>query len=224
MAMSLKESLESLKNQTSAYTPAVMMLEPDTEPEITVDMDNRTITVPSELQTIGVATENNAETVYIHVPSITFDGIDLTDKTAYIYFVNAGKEVNIYKVTDVTVENNSIKLGWTITNDVTRYAGTVSFSIAFELDNSYKLTTTPATLTVLKGLDIDQTISKQDTAIVSALYDKVNALNTKVDNAVNSMDNSVATINSLQSAIQSLQSELNYMKEHVVYVIDDIEN
>ena len=102
MAMSLKESLESLKNQTSAYTPAVMMLEPDTEPEITVDMDNRTITVPSELQTIGVATENNAETVYIHVPSITFDGIDLTDKTAYIYFVNAGKEVNIYKVTDVT--------------------------------------------------------------------------------------------------------------------------
>lgn len=98
--------------------------------------------------------------------------------------------MNIYKVTDVTVEDNSIKLGWTITNDVTRYAGTVSFSIAFELDNSYKLTTTPATLTVLKGLDIDQTISKQDTAIVSALYDKVNALNTKVDNAVNSMDNS----------------------------------
>ena len=207
MAMSLKESLESLKNQTSAYTPSVMMLEPNTEPEITVDMDNRTITVPSELQTIGVATENNAETVYIRVPSITFDGIDLTDKTAYIYFVNAGKEVNIYKVTDVT-----------------RYAGTVSFSIAFELDNSYKLTTTPATLTVLKGLDIDQTISKQDTAIVSALYDKVNALNTKVDNAVHSMDNSVATINSLQSAVQSLQSELNYIKEHVVYVIDDIEN
>ena len=135
MAMSLKESLESLKNQTSAYTPAVMMLEPNTEPEITVDMDNRTITVPSELQTIGVATENNAETVYIRVPSITFDGIDLTDKTAYIYFVNAGKEVNIYKVTDVTVEDNSIKIGWTITNDVTRYEGKVSFSISFELDN-----------------------------------------------------------------------------------------
>ena len=32
MAMSLKESLESLKNQTSAYTPAVMMLEPNTDP------------------------------------------------------------------------------------------------------------------------------------------------------------------------------------------------
>ena len=194
MAMSLKESLESLKNQTSAYTPSVMMVDPNTEPKITADMDKRLIDVPPELQTIGVATENNAETVYISIPSTTF------------------------------VEDNSIKLGWTITNDVTRYAGTVSFSIAFELDNSYKLTTTPATLTVLKGLDIDQTISKQDTAIVSALYDKVNALNTKVDNAVNSMDNSVATINSLQSAIQSLQSELNYMKEHVVYVIDDIEN
>ena len=189
MAMSLKESLESLKNQTSAYTPSVMMVNPNTEPKITADMDKRLIDVPPELQTIGVATENNAETVYISIPSTTFDGTDLTDKTAYIYFVNAGKEVNIYKVTDVTVEDNSIKLGWTITNDVTRYAGTVSFSIAFELDNSYKLTTTPATLTVLKGLDIDQTISKQDTAIVSALYDKVNALNTKVDNAVNSMDN-----------------------------------
>ncbi len=62
-----------------------------------------------------------------------FDGTDLTDKTAYIYFANAGKEVNIYKVTEVTVEDNSIKLDWTITNDVTRYAGTVSSSIAFEL-------------------------------------------------------------------------------------------
>ena len=29
MAMSLKESLESLKNQTSAYTPSVMMVNPN---------------------------------------------------------------------------------------------------------------------------------------------------------------------------------------------------
>lgn len=100
------------------------------------------------------------------VPSTTFDGIDLTDKTAYIYFVNAGKEVNIYKVTDVAVEDNSIKLGWTITNDVTRYAGTVSFSLAFELDNSYKLTTTPATLTVLKGW----TLTKQFQSKTLLLY------------------------------------------------------
>lgn len=223
MAMSLKESLESLKCQTSANTPVVMSLNPNTEPEIEVDMDKRKISVPPELQTIGVATENNAETVYIRIPSTTFDGTDLTDKTAYIYYVNAGKEPNINKLTDVTVEDNSIKLGWTITSDVTRFAGTVSFILTFELDDTYKWSTTPATLTVLAGLDIDQTISKQDTAVVSALYDKVNTLNTKVDNAVDSMDNSVATINSLQNTIQSLQAELNYLKEHVVYIVEDVE-
>ena len=50
MAMSLKESLESLKNQTSAYTPSVMMVNPNTEPKITADMDKRLIDVPPELQ------------------------------------------------------------------------------------------------------------------------------------------------------------------------------
>ena len=101
----------------------------------------------------------------------------------------------------------------------------MSFSIAFELDNSYKLTTTPATLTVLKDWTLTKQFQSKDTAIVSALYDKVNALNTKVDNAVNSMDNSVANNQLITECyIQSLQSELNYMKEHVVYVIDDIEN
>ena len=63
-----------------------MMVNPNTEPKITADMDKRLIDVPPELQTIGVATENNAETVYISIPSTTFDGTDLTDKTVLYLF------------------------------------------------------------------------------------------------------------------------------------------
>lgn len=227
MASSFKESLANIqgnKTQTlSANIPVPMMLNPDTEPEITVDMDARTITVPNELKNIGVVSDHNAETVYIRIPSTTFDGIDLTDKTAFVEFINAGKEYDVYKITDVTVEGNSIKLGWTIDNRVTRYSGKVDFQLSFELDADYKWSTTPTNINVLGGLDIDSTIPKTETAVVSALFSRVNELASIVNHYITAIDDISYSNGALRTQIEKLQENVDYLKEHVVYILDDVE-
>lgn len=219
MATSLQESLESI--QSTSASPMLMSLEPDTEPEITVDMDARTVTVPTELQNIGVVADNNAETVYIRIPSTTFDGITLTDKTAYVEYINAGREYNVYKITEMEVEGETIKLGWTIDNNVTRYAGTISFQISFELDTDYKWSTIPTTMNILAGLDVDSTIPQSESVIVSALFDRVSNIESTIyDNSVSAEETKNAIL-SMQAQLDTLQEDLDYLKNHVVYILDD---
>lgn len=225
MPQSLKESLQSIKNDTiNADTPMLMMLEPDTEPEIKVDMDKRIITVPTELQNIGVVDDNNAETVYIRVPSTTFDGIDLTDKTAYIKYINAGNEYNTYEITNRNVEGNSIKLGWTIDNNVTRYAGTVSFQLAFELATNYQWSTVPTTINILAGLNIDSTIPSRETAIVSGLFNKVSNLESLINSISSKINSDNNDISDLQDRIIKIDNELSVLKDRVVYTLPDTED
>lgn len=225
MPQSLKESLKSIKNDAiNANTPMLMMLEPDTEPEITVDMDKRIITVPTELQNIGVVDDNNAETVYIRVPSTTFDGIDLTDKTAYIKYINAGNEYSAYEITDRNVEGNSIKLGWTIDNNVTRYAGIVSFQLAFELSTNYQWSTVPTTINILAGLNIDSTIPSGETAIVSGLFNKVNNLESLINSISSKINSDNNDISDLQDRITKIDNELSILKDRVVYTLPDTED
>ncbi len=225
MAKSFKESLQNLQNEPiqtfAADVPTLMMLDPDTEPEITVDMDNRTITVPQELKDIGVVDDNNAETVYIRIPSTTFDGISLMDKTAYIEYINAGNEYNAYEITDVNVEGNTIKLGWTIDNNVTRYAGTVAFQLTFELSTTYKWSTVPATLNIRSGLNMNSAIAPSETAVVSALFNRMNNLEATVNNFISNLDLDMSKIVELDNSITAITSDLEELKDNVVYVVHD---
>lgn len=226
MAVSFKQSIQqpvSSIARISADTPMVMMLKPDTEPEITVDMDARTITVPDELKNIGVVADNNAETVYIRIPSTTFDGISLADKAAYIEFINAGGEYNVYKIEDKTVEANTIKLGWTIDNHVTRYAGRVDFQLSFELDKNYKWSTVPAAINILSGLNIDSTIPSSETAIVTELYGRINDLENIVEHNIASSNKTIGDVEAIQDQITELKKDVEYLKNHVVYILENVD-
>lgn len=225
MAKSFKEALQNVTSASAqsltADTPMLMMLDPDTESEITVDMDARTITVPQELQNIGVVDDNNAETVYIRIPSTTFDGISLTDKTAYIEYINAGNEYNTYEITDVNIEGDTIKLGWTIDNNVTRYAGTVAFQLTFEFSTTYKWSTVPATLNIRAGLNMNSAIAPSETAVVSALFSRMNNLESVVSEFTNKMDVDSVNIVELQTLVESMNNELSDLKGRVVYTLPD---
>lgn len=226
MAKSLKESLQDIQN-TSAHplsiedTPMLMMLNPNTEPEITVDMDSRVITVPKELQNIGVVNDNNAETVYIRIPSTTFDDISLTDKTAYIEYINAGNEYDTYEIKDIVAENGTLKLGWTISNDVTRYAGIVSFLLTFELSTSYKWSTVPATFNIRAGLNVDSTVSPSETAVVSALFSRVSNLESSLYSLSSQIGTRDDDIYELHNKVSKIENDLEQLKDDVVYVVHD---
>lgn len=231
MTNSFKQSLQNLQNSVE-NTPMLMMLSPDTEPEITVDMDKRTVTVPEELYNIGVVSDNNAETVYFRIPSTTFDGIDLTDKVARVEYINAGKEYNSYQIKEIEIENGTMKLGWTIDNKVTRYVGIVRFQLSFELDTDYRWSTIPANLNILAGLDINSAIPASESTIVSALFDRMNELETIVGDSTviitantikDDMLNIQNQVNAIEEKHNSLQTDVNNLKEHVVYVLEDVE-
>lgn len=225
MADSFKKSLQKMQNESmqtfTADVPSLMMLEPDTEPEITVDMDNRIMTVPKELQNIGVVDDNNAETVYIRIPSTSFDGITLADKTAYIVYMNAGNEYSTYEITDVNVEGDTIKLGWTIDNNVSRYAGVVAFQLTFELSTTYKWSTIPATFNIRAGLNMNSAIAPSETAIVSALFNKVNNLEAVVNEFLSNYNFNNTEISDLQRQITRIDTEIETLKDSVVYVVSD---
>lgn len=226
MAVSFKQSIQqpvSSISRISADTPMDMMLKPDTEPEITVDMDARTVTVPDELKNIGVVADNNAETVYIRIPSTTFDGISLSDKTAYIEFINAGGEFGAYEITDKTVEGGSIKLGWTITNSVTRYAGKIEFQLTFKLDTHYKWSTIPTAMYIQAGLDIDSTVPKTETSVVTALVSRVTALEETVNNTISAETEGIkSNISNLMKQLAAIKADVEYLKNHVVYILDEV--
>lgn len=225
MAKSFKESISAIQNsdiQTfAANTPILLSLDPDTEPEITVDMDTRTITVPKELQNIGVVDDNNAETVYIRVPTTTFDGIILTDKTAYIKYINAGNEYNAYEITETEVEGDTIKLGWTIDNNVTRYAGIVSFQLTFELDTNYQWSTVPATINILSGLNMSAAVAPSETAIVSALFNRVANLEALTQILSERIENDRQSTSGAIDRIGTLEKDIEHLKDNVVYILTD---
>lgn len=182
------------------------------------------------MRRIGVVSDNNAETVYIRIPSTTFDGITLTDKIAYIEYINAGNEYNVYKITENEVEDDTIKLGWTIDNNVTRYSGEISFQVTFELDKNYKWSTIPTHMNVLAGLNVDATISSNETTVLTSLLGRVSSLESASDSLDTKIDSNTTLIESvnnaivaIQETIDSIQQEINYLKNHVVYILDDTE-
>lgn len=213
MAISFKQSTQSKSSGVttiSENTPMVMMLHPESEPEITVDMDARTITVPDELKNIGVVADNNAETVYIRIPSTTFDGISLADKTAYVRYINAGGEYRT-KQLDVIAENDSIKLGWTIDNDTTHYPGAVHFQITFELGAQYKWSTVPATIYIRAGLDIDELVDDPTGGVIDGVLSQI----TEIQNEIQSFKEGV------MPQIKALQNDAAFLKDNAVFTLDD---
>lgn len=133
----------------------------------------------------------------------------------------AGNEYSTYEITDVNVEGDTIKLGWTIDNNVTRYAGVVAFQLTFELSTTYKWSTVPATLNIRAGLNMNSAISPSETAVVSALFSRMNNLESVVSEFTNKMDVDSVNIVELQTLVESMNNELSDLKGRVVYTLPD---
>lgn len=109
---------------------SLFSINPDTEPHIIVN-DDRTITVPEELKNIGVQHDHNIETVSFDLPRY-WDGNDLSEMVIYIIYQLADRTINRYVASNVKInsENPSlINFDWTISRNVTEYAGTIQIMI-----------------------------------------------------------------------------------------------
>ncbi len=154
---SYEDILEGIKNSNPSGDITVTMVNPDTEPIFKVDLNKRTITIPKELQIIAVEGDHNAETIYFETDRY-FDNYDLSDLVCVVQYINPENDEYLANcVVNTYLENeNKIRFGWTITQNVTGTPGKVTFAIRFyKVENQeivYSLNTQPATVTIADGL------------------------------------------------------------------------
>ena len=121
-----------------------------------IDTDKQLITIPPDFTDAGVRSDHNALKIYFEIDK-TYDGNDLSTHDIWVQYINANGEADAYKVTEIDLSTpDKIIFAWEISNQVTKYAGTVSFSIRFytAVDKVYTYTynTQPATFTILDGI------------------------------------------------------------------------
>lgn len=177
-AVSYLKKLEEIQNGTTTQD-TIFNQTPD-EDKFIINADTREISVPSSFSNIGVIYDHNAETIFFKIPRY-FDNVDLNDQTCIIQYINAGKEEDIYTVTQKDLSNEGeIIFGWKITNSVTKYFGSVSFAVRFySITNgvfNYNLNTKIAQFNVLNGLNITADNINVNPDILSQWIEKINAL------------------------------------------------
>lgn len=139
---------------------------------IIVDNALRTMTIPDSMTTVGVESDDSVFRLKFKMPS-TYGEFDLSDFDIRINFVNADGEGDIYSVTDKAVASNQITFTWLLGRRVFVKMGSVNFNICLRKYDTDGVTvvkefnTTPATLTVLRGLETEQAAVGQYTDLVN---------------------------------------------------------
>lgn len=176
---------EIIANIHNGKTYGILPLQ---EPIIPIDANTRKITVPKEMQNIGVAGDFGAEILYFVIDRY-FDNHDLAadDITTVIEWSNPnvtqgekrGRQrayttltnIPAYLSSDINknLTGSKLLIGWALGGDVMSAAGTIEFTIRFyQLDEDeivYSWSTTPEKLIISKTLqyslfdDIDDSVN-----------------------------------------------------------------
>ena len=131
-----------------------MLLDPDQEPPLTVS--ERTIQIPSELQTIAVANDIDSEAVKIIVPRY-YDGVDLSQYDFILHTEMAGNGTDDILFNNTLeqmkdIKETTVELTWVLRPPQTSYAGTLSIQLLVTGGEDFKWHSLIATLTVAEHL------------------------------------------------------------------------
>ena len=150
------EYKEYLRQLAISYNPPnVLVRIPANEPVYQIDLDTRVVQAPSSL---GVEADHEAEMIYFEMDRY-YDNIDLYQCIGAIQFKNAKNEEYIYIIPayDILSVPGKMIFAWNIQSPVTKYGGTVYFSLKFfKIDKAsgellYELNTLVAKTKVLIG-------------------------------------------------------------------------
>lgn len=125
-----EEYLRFLKNVQDGYNPPDIRIRlPHDEPIYSVDLNTRKIDAPAYL---SVEADHSAEIIFFSIDRY-YDSIDLSNMVGMIQFRDAKNKEYYYVIPyyDTTTLDQKIIFPWNIQSPVTKYGGTVSFSIKF---------------------------------------------------------------------------------------------
>ena len=128
-----------------------------------IDNDLRTIRIPSTITNLGVQSDDEVLTVYFQMPA-TYCGVDLSKFHVRINYLNAASEGDYHDVDDAAIQpDGTIKFSWTIGRHAASVIGNVEFNVCLKQTDSTgkvlkEFNTTPATLPILKGLEVSDRV------------------------------------------------------------------
>lgn len=130
---------------------------------LVISNDLRTITIPPTVPNLGVESDNEVLRLNFKMPRHIGD-IDLSTFTIRINSLNAKDEGDVYTVTDSSITDDDISFSWLVGPSATRYKGDTKFNVCmvvFASDGMHvmqEFNTAPATLKVLEGLEVDESL------------------------------------------------------------------
>ena len=125
-----EEYLRFLKDVQDGYNPPDIRIRiPQDEPVYSVDLKTRKINAPAYL---SVEADHSAEIIFFSIDRY-YDSMDLSHMVGIIQFRDAKNKEYFYVIPyyDTASVDQKIIFPWNIQSPVTKYGGTVSFSIKF---------------------------------------------------------------------------------------------
>lgn len=158
-------------------TAAELLAGMSTGDDTTLVIDNylRSIQIPKRITNLGVEHDDDVLTLNFKMPRY-LDGIDLSNFSIRINYINANGDSDAYTIndSDKTVAADFIKFSWLVGPTATAYQGTTKFNVCMKtmktvdgqqvIDKEYN--TTIASLPVLEGLEVDESIVTQYSDII----------------------------------------------------------
>lgn len=137
---------------------------------LVISNDFRTINIPSSVPNLGVEYDDDVLRLDFKMPRYVSD-TDLSEFAIRINYINAQRETDVYTVSDTKIYNDYITFSWLVGPTATRYKGDTKFIVCAKTITSdgivdREFNTTIASLPVLEGLEVDESIVTEYSDII----------------------------------------------------------
>lgn len=129
---------------------------------LVIDNDFRTIHIPSSVPNLGVEYDDDVLKLDFKMPRYV-GNTDLSAFSIRINYLNSQGESDVYTVSNPVIYDQYITFSWTVGPTATRYKGNTKFIVCAKTLTSdgyvdREFNTTIATLPVLEGLEVDESV------------------------------------------------------------------
>lgn len=183
-----------------------------------IDNELRTISIPSAVKLLGVESDEDVNVIEFEMPRY-YGEFDLSEFSVRVNYLNANNEGDIYKITDLSVGEQTMTFSWLVGRHATEYKGTVQFIVCLkklteEFIVEKEFNTTVHKLTVLEGLEIELT-EEEEAKVRDVLAQLLSLIEAQKDEAIEAVKTEGASqISAIStSGVEQMQAITNTGKE-----------
>ena len=137
---------------------------------LVISNDFRTIGIPSSVTNLGVEYDDDVLQLDFKMPRYV-SNTDLSAFSIRINYINSKGESDVYTIRDAVIGEQYITFSWLVGPTATRYRGNTKFNVCAKIvkdDGAVdrEFNTTIATLPVLEGLEVDESIVTEYSDII----------------------------------------------------------